>query len=295
MVEPCETCPGLINRFDVSHPCHEEGSCNMEPDKVCRTADNNSTCGEYAQELYTAIIPDGARRKQRFICKNLLKFFGTSRVMCCFYADPVAPIQLNLKPLKMLTHEMKNVINLLSPVDVHVEPAMTLVDMEVRLKQFSPKIVMWSGHALGDSLAFENRNGKIDYPKNSELQKAFNKELKVLAIIACRSEVVLQTLKLAPGVIGIGFEYVVEDTAAKVFVHGMLAEIKRVVDEFLPIDGNRVFEAGVASFQEAGYKPGDPSKYLHPPGHPHTYDPVLDGSCQGCTPPVHGTPFIIHY
>ena len=128
MADPCETCPGLIHVFDVSHPCHKEGSCSVDPQKACRTTGNTSTCGKYAQELYAAIVPDGSRRKQRFICKNLLKFFGTSRILCCFYADPVAPMQLNLKPLKMLTHEMKNVINLLSPVDVHVEPATTLDD-----------------------------------------------------------------------------------------------------------------------------------------------------------------------
>tara|TARA_B110001450_G_C17560051_1_gene456378 strand:- start:165 stop:968 length:804 start_codon:yes stop_codon:yes gene_type:complete len=267
----------------------------VDPQKACRTTGNTSTCGKYAQELYAAIVPDGSRRKQRFICKNLLKFFGTSRILCCFYADPVAPMQLNLKPLKMLTHEMKNVINLLSPVDAHVEPATTLDDMEMRLKQFSPQIVMWSGHALGDSIAFEKRNGRIDLPPAAQLQKAFNKELKILAIIACGSSNVLKTLEFLPGVIGIGFEFVVEDSAAKVFVQGMMNKIKLLIDGFIRIDGNQVFEAGLESFLEAGYKSGDPSEYLHPPGHPHTYRPVLDGSCEGCTPPVHGKPFIIHY
>ena len=47
------------------------------------------------------------------------------------------------------------------------------------------------------------------------------------------------------------------------------------------------FWAGLERFHADGFRLGDPSRYLHPPGHPHTCRPVLSG-CRGCLPPVHG-------
>lgn len=48
------------------------------------------------------------------------------------------------------------------------------------------------------------------------------------------------------------------------------------------------FWAGLSHFANDGFKLGDPSGYLHPPGHPHTFRPVFSPPCEGCSPPVHG-------
>ena len=57
----------------------------------------------------------------------------------------------------------------------------------------------------------------------------------------------------------------------------------------------KAFEAGCYAFGAAGFRFGDPADYLHPPGHPHSFRPCLKGSCDGCTPPVHGSIVLIYF
>jgi len=58
----------------------------------------------------------------------------------------------------------------------------------------------------------------------------------------------------------------------------------------------RAFQAGCYSYLSAGYRFGDPSEYLHPrtPPHPHHSKPELHGTCEGCTPPVHGSVLLLY-
>eukprot|EP00966_Prymnesium_polylepis_P142498 3290007-Prymnesium_polylepis.2 len=51
---------------------------------------------------------------------------------------------------------------------------------------------------------------------------------------------------------------------------------------------DEAFEAGCSSFEEQGFRFGDPEDWFHQPGHPHTYRPDFT-NCQHCVPPVHGT------
>ena len=53
------------------------------------------------------------------------------------------------------------------------------------------------------------------------------------------------------------------------------------------------FDAGTAMVAAMGFRQGDPSQYLHPPGHPHHGEQWRATNpnwrkCQHCNPPVHG-------
>ena len=76
-------------------------------------------------------------------------------------------------------------------------------------------------------------------------------------------------------------------------VHTQRAGFYDAVGAFIN-DGEEVqvelaFWAGLEKFASENFRLGDPDKYLHPRGHPHTYRPVLNGDCKHCCPPVHGT------
>ena len=46
------------------------------------------------------------------------------------------------------------------------------------------------------------------------------------------------------------------------------------------------FWAGLERFVADGFKLGDPADHLHPPGHPHAYQPQFSPPCPGCFPPL---------
>lgn len=53
------------------------------------------------------------------------------------------------------------------------------------------------------------------------------------------------------------------------------------------------FAAGCASFSREGFRFGDPSEHLHPPGHEHWRRPQF-ATCKNCAPPVQGCVVLLH-
>ena len=289
----CNTCKGLQEIFDQNSPCHSAGTCDhLQPKDVCKFEEISTTCGEYGQMLYENIIPDNSRKRQQNICKYLLKYVNLTKRAIVFYSNPVLPPQLNLRNLTNLTHEMKNVLNMISPIDIHVEPASSVDDLKLRIQQFRPEVIFWSGHAFADSLLFELPNGKPDLPINSILNNIFNEEfINTIVLLSCSSKKVVSNMSFTKSKTLVGFETIVEDSAAATFAKGMLENLKEQLNETMKISGQKLYDSGLNSFTENGYKPGDPKPYIHPPLHPHLLSPVL--GCEHCFPPVHGLPFIM--
>uniref|UniRef100_A0A7S3AZ73 Uncharacterized protein n=1 Tax=Haptolina ericina TaxID=156174 RepID=A0A7S3AZ73_9EUKA len=69
----------------------------------------------------------------------------------------------NLRPLQ-LGQEIKLMMREVPKVQVAVEPAAALTDVEAAVMAHNPRIILFSGHSFMGSLAFELPNGRIDLP-----------------------------------------------------------------------------------------------------------------------------------
>ena len=70
-----------------------------------------------------------------------------------------------------------------------------------------------------------------------------------------------------------------EDAAARSFALGFYDAVGAMIHSGDTISVELAFWAGLEHFSADGFRLGDPSLYLHPPGHPHTYHPDL--TCVG--------------
>lgn len=110
----------------------------------------------------------------------------------------------------------------------------------------------------------------------------------------CHTEELAQQICLKlPHLKVICWSSVAEDAAARSFALGFYDAVGAMISSGDTIHVELAFWAGLEHFSGDGFRLGDPSVYLHKPGHPHTLRPVFsagsDGKpCKGCLPPVHG-------
>ena len=135
--------------------------------------------------------------------------------------------------------------------------------------------------------------------------------LSCIVINACSSLQIAKALVRAlPGVTVVCWSTIVEDSAARAFLVGFMNKVAEMREStfvwsdedawfphFAHVDGidlvTSCFVAGCASFSRGGFRFGDPTDFLHPPGHPHWLKPDFR-TCRHCAPPVQGQVVLLH-
>tara|TARA_B110001452_G_scaffold170726_1_gene142893 strand:- start:174 stop:1445 length:1272 start_codon:yes stop_codon:yes gene_type:complete len=212
---------------------------------------------------------------------------------------------LAVGPLR-LGHELKALMRAVPSLHVAIEPAASLVDVPAALSRHRPRLVAFSGHAMRGSLVFETADGRggVELPPPhafiSALRAAAVGEgegagrLQCVVLNGCdTAELGAQIVRALPQLRVICWAGLAEDAAARAFASGLydaLGAFAAARKSLEPALVELAYWSGLERFLEDGFRCGDPRAYLHPPGHPHLHlrAPVLDGSCEGCCPPVHG-------
>lgn len=221
---------------------------------------------------------------------------GGERMMLALFSNPNAPLQLHLKPLQ-LGQELKFLLRSIPPSDLAVEPAAALEDVKAAIERCHPRLVLFSGHSFAGSLAFELPNGRIELPTPAlfieQLEKA--QQLCCCFLNGCNTgELAHQIVQQLPWLKVICWTSVAEDAAARSFALGFYDAVGAILasgEDIAKPNTNFIelsFWAGLERFASDGFRLGDPSHFLHPPSHPHSFRPVFSPTCFGCTPPVHG-------
>lgn len=221
---------------------------------------------------------------------------GGERMMLALFSNPNAPLQLHLKPLQ-LGQELKFLLRSIPPSDLAVEPAAALEDVKAAIERCHPRLVLFSGHSFAGSLAFELPNGRIELPTPQlfieQLEKA--QQLCCCFLNGCNTgELAHQIVQQLPWLKVICWTSVAEDAAARSFALGFYDAVGAILasgEDIAKPNSNFIelsFWAGLERFASDGFRLGDPSLFLHPPSHPHSFRPVFSPTCFGCTPPVHG-------
>lgn len=182
--------------------------------------------------------------------------------------------------------------------------------MEAAIRRCDPALILFSGHAFAGSLAFELPNGRIELPPPALLIKKLeeaaqpSRRLRCCFLNGCNTGELgyhvaeeLETLKV------ICWSTPLEDAAARSFALGFYDAIGAFLSSGDDLSGELAlpeyvelaFWAGVEHFYKDGFRMGDPTKHLHPPGHPHISRPQFSPPCFGCTPPVHGQVLLLRH
>ena len=82
---------------------------------------------------------------------------------------------------------------------------------------------------------------------------------------------------------------VAEDAAARSFALGFYDAVGAMISSGDAITIELCFWAGLERFTADGFRLGDPSHWLHPPGHPHCYVPDFTSVPQVSSPRPHLT------
>jgi hypothetical protein len=221
-------------------------------------------------------------------CRDLI--VSQPKKLLAFYSNPII-INTCLQPLNSLTREMHEVTSLLNPYDYSIIPATTSGILDDSLKNHDPKIILWSGHILKDSVIIEKENGTIYFldPKEffNKLKKLEN--LKLVVFLTCNSHAIIppRTDPIHKKCSFISWKTKVEDNAAYSFLSGIISEIN---NQFINMDSNinitDIFENGRKLFETANFSFGDPDLYLgNHNGHNLRF---INKECTGCIPPVQG-------
>ena len=90
---------------------------------------------------------------------------GCDKEVLALFANPKMP---GYQPLSF-GQDLKHLLRALPLSDIAIEPAATLEDAQAALHEHRPRIVVFSGHAFGGSLAFEDSKGALDRHGDVEL------------------------------------------------------------------------------------------------------------------------------
>ena len=195
------------------------------------------------------------REQERARCRKILN--RATPTVAAFYANPRLPPQLGLGPLPSLTREMRHLMQTISPFDVAVEPCTSLDILHERVRQYRPRVVLYSGHAVRHSLLLENERGNGVAGTHEQVHAAVDHSaIQILIFLGCHTCDVLRRV-LHPWQVGIGFVTQVEDDAARAFAHGLVLELAKQV-RTRRFEVLKLFSAGEASMKDAGYLQGDP-------------------------------------
>jgi hypothetical protein len=130
-----------------------------------------------------------------------------------------------------------------------------------------------------------------------EEEEEGGRRLECLFLNCCNSAALAAEIKRAlPRLRVVFWSTLVEDGAARAFARGLFDAVGEALRARPPRQCGigEAFARGRQEFARAGYVEGDPERFLHPPGHPHTTaaapPPV---GCAGCRPPVHGQPVLL--
>ena len=195
------------------------------------------------------------------------------RLVVAFYANPIFPKTLtdrgNFLPLTSLTRDMRYVVTTTNPYDFAILPATRWSDMKQAVQRFSPKVILWSGHTIGEnkmrSLVFETDNGAVDanFVDGATLGNALSgfKSVELVCLMGCYSAELVDHISddVRDRCAFVAWRTVVEDAAAVAFVGGVVDELQKVaVQKSGVVDARVVYQAGRAAFEAAGKRFGDP-------------------------------------
>ena len=147
---------------------------------------------------------------------------GEDRELLALFSNPATPQQLQLKPLQ-LGQELKFLMRSVPAAHLSVEPAASLVDVEMAIKKSDPALILFSGHSFAGSLAFELPNGRIELPPSDlfiqQLEGALR--LRCCFLNGCLTgELGHQIVSTLPSLTVICWSTVAEDAAARSFALG---------------------------------------------------------------------------
>ena len=196
------------------------------------------------------------RSATREQCRRLLR--DTSRFVVAFYANPRLPVQLNMPFLPNLTREMKHLMTSVSAFDVSIEPCSSIHDMHTRIRQFRPRIVMYSGHSTENTLMLEDpHTGRALMAQPAAVYETLNvASVRVVVLLGCHTRSTLAYV-CTNDRRGIGFATRVDDAAARSFAYGLIQELRRQT-RTKRVSAQRLYDSGLAAFHADGFRVGDP-------------------------------------
>ena len=255
--------------------------------------------------LFYALRRANRAERQAFIDSFVLRckvndqrqlLVGDRIELLALFSNPSVHSGLNLQPLK-LGKELKSLLEAIPSVFTAVQPAATLHDVRVTLRQHNPQIALFSGHCFMDRLAFELPSGCVDLPSSADLISALNptlnSRLRCVVLNGCRtSNLAADIVCSIPQIAVICWSSLAEDSAARAFARGLYDHIGSALLTSGTFDLRQAYLAGFQAFIKSGYVYGDPAQYAHPPSHQHLQRPSFT-NCIGCCPPVHGCPVLL--
>lgn len=231
-----------------------------------------------------------ALRKHRSDCRKLV---SKQRRLVCFYSNPVIPFEFlyqphlkNLQSLTSFPREMRAAINLVSSVDILLQPATTIDTMRATVQTYQPGVVYWSGHTFEGEPVFESEEGRIQVlpssPDYSHLRimtcdvdtfwesLSASMNLACVVLAACESKVFTSNLfsrsrerasGAGRGVSFVCWATVVDDAAAAAFARATYDYMRGVFEEEKNFDEEELFRVGLQGVVDAGFRFADPMAY----------------------------------
>lgn len=111
-----------------------------------------------------------AARERAYSIRESSRFIQTKDLLALFANPQLSALQvrsLGLRPLSF-GQDMKHLLRSMRESEIAIEPAATLDDAKQAISKYMPRILVFSGHTVMGTLAFEDTTGRLDEHASAE-------------------------------------------------------------------------------------------------------------------------------